>query len=218
VAGSDIRTHEVTFCGRVAGWANAFFTAHPELPFRRAEIEESKSTKRKRSDLRVYGDAGKLILAGEVKMPGTKEGLSPYNTDLVADAASKADNAAAEFFFTWNVNTLVLFDRKKWQLPIFERRVQEYPLGIDLESPDAGVESAIKEFLSNFFIGLAGILTGQQPEWGMRFLPRSDAFNLRVLRDLLLIRFFFFVSFRVFCGQKRPKKPVFPPFPHNRKK
>src|SRR5207244_3956923 len=97
-------THEVTFCSRVAGWANALFAEHPEWPFRRAEIEQSKAIKRKRSDIRIHGDAGTLVLAGEVKMPGTKEGLSPYNLGLVDDAASKADNAAAEFFFTWNVN------------------------------------------------------------------------------------------------------------------
>src|SRR5437667_5157257 len=104
MSGSDIRTYEVTFCSRVAGWANALFAEHPEWPFRRAEIEESRAIKRKRSDLRVYGGAKKLILAGEVKMPGTREGHSAHNPALVDDAANKADMAAAEFFFTWNVN------------------------------------------------------------------------------------------------------------------
>lgn len=68
MSGPDIRTYEVTFCSRVAGWANALFARHPEWPFRRAEIEESKAIHRKRSDLRFYGDARKLILSGEVKM------------------------------------------------------------------------------------------------------------------------------------------------------
>jgi len=135
MAASEIRTHEVTFCSRVSGWANALFDAHPEWPFRRAEIEESKAINRKRSDLRIHGDAGKLLLAGEVKMPGTAEGRSPYNADLVEDSARKADNAAAEFFFTWNVNQFLLFDRKKWHLPVMERRVKDYPLGLDLEKP-----------------------------------------------------------------------------------
>jgi hypothetical protein len=129
---SDIRTYEVTFCSRVAGWLNALFAAHPEWPFRRAEIEESRAIKRKRSDLRIYGDGKKLILAGEVKLPGTVEGRTPYNADLVDDSSHKADNAGAEFFFTWNVNLLVLFDRKKWHLPLMERRVQDYELGLDL--------------------------------------------------------------------------------------
>jgi hypothetical protein len=168
----DSRTYEVTFCSRVAGWANEMFNQHPEWPFRRAEIEESKAIKRKRSDLRIHGDAGKLILAGEVKMPGTRQGFTPYNAELVDDSASKADNAGAEFFFTWNVNDFVLFDRKKWQLPPLERRVKEYPLGLALDSaadvdrPEA--ETRIKQFLGEFFSELAAILAGQQPEWGMR--------------------------------------------------
>jgi|GEM_PF-206230 len=172
MAVSDLRLHEVTFCSRVAGWANALFAQHPEWPFRRAEIEESKAIKRKRSDLRFYGDADRLILAGEVKMPGTRPGFTPYNAELVDDSATKADNAGAEFFFTWNVNDFVLFDRKKWQLPPMERRVNAYPLGLALDKPEdvdrAEVEARIKQFLAEFFGELAAILAGQQPEWGMR--------------------------------------------------
>lgn len=74
-----------------------------------------------------------MILAGEVKLPGTPEGRTPYHSALVNDAASKADNAGAEFFFTWNVNLLVLFDRKLWHLPLPKRRVQEFDPGLDLE-------------------------------------------------------------------------------------
>ena len=169
---SDTRTYEVTFCSRVAGWANALFARHPEWPFRRAEIEESKAIHRKRSDLRFYGDAKKLILAGEAKMPGTRDGRSPHNPALVEDSATKADNAGAEFFFTWNVNEFVLYDRKKWNLPLPERRVQDYLLGLDLEKPSdvdrPQVEERIKIWLEEFFGGLAAIISGQQPEWGMR--------------------------------------------------
>ncbi len=172
MAGSDIRTYEVTFCSRVAGWANALFDQHPEWPFRRADIEQSKAIKRKRSDLRIYGKADKLILAGEVKMPGTVEGRSSYNAELVGDSAQKADNSGAEFFFTWNVNLLVLFDRKKWHLPLMERRVQDYALNLALDQPEdvdrPEVESRIKEFLADFFAKFAPIAEGKQPQWGMR--------------------------------------------------
>ncbi|MGO8699336.1 MAG: class I SAM-dependent DNA methyltransferase [Limisphaerales bacterium] len=168
----DSRTYEVTFCSRVAGWANELFHQRPEWPFRRAEIEESKTINRKRSDLRIYGEAAKLLLAGEVKMPGTEQGRSPYHPNLISDASSKADNAGAEFFFTWNVNQFVLFDRKKWHLPIFERRVKDYLLGLNLEKPEdvdrAEVETRIKGFLAEFFGEFAAIVSGQQPEWGMR--------------------------------------------------
>jgi len=168
----DTRTYEVTFCSRVAGWANELFGQHPEWPFRRAEIEQSKAINRKRSDLRIYGQAERLILAGEVKLPGTTEGRNPYHSNLLADAAQKADNAGAEFFATWNVNCLVLFDRKKWHLPLLDRRVQEFLLGLSLERPEdvdrPEVEARIKEFMAGFFETFAAIAEGRKPQWGMR--------------------------------------------------
>jgi hypothetical protein len=35
---------------------------------------------------------------------------------LVEDAYLKASNAGARYFFTWNVNKLVLFDASLWQV------------------------------------------------------------------------------------------------------
>src|ERR1017187_3918032 len=118
MASKDLRTNEVTFCSRVSKWADSLFESNPSLPFKRTEIEQSKGINRKRSDLRVYNAKKQLILAGEVKLPGTPEGRNAYNSALVEDSYQKASRAGAEFFFTWNVNTFVLFDAKKWQLPI----------------------------------------------------------------------------------------------------
>lgn len=112
MAVGDIRTHEVTFCSRVSKWADALFLTHPEWNFARTEIEESQGIKKKRSDFRIYDTKQKLVLAGEVKLPGTPEGSNAYNSDLIGDAFQKASNAGTEFFFTWNVNKLVLFDAK----------------------------------------------------------------------------------------------------------
>jgi N-6 DNA Methylase len=171
MADRDIRTHEVTFCSRVSKWADSIFENTPALSFKRTEIEESKGIKRKRSDLRIYGKTDNLILAGEVKLPGTAEGRNAYNFALVEDSYQKASNAGAEFFFTWNVNKLVLFDSKKWHLPIMERRVKDYDLGLDLDNPDdvsrAEVEKRIQEFLAEFFADLQAIMEGKQPDWGM---------------------------------------------------
>ncbi len=167
----DIRVHEVTFCSRVSKWADALFVSDASLPFKRTEIEQSKGIKKKRSDLRVYSGAGKLILAGEVKLPGTTDGRNPYNAALVEDAYLKASNAGAQFFFTWNVNRLVLFDSKKWEVPLFERRVKEYDLHLDLDRPEdvdrPEVEAAIKAFLAEFFGNLTAIVEGTKPDWGM---------------------------------------------------
>ena len=121
MAVGDVRTHEVTFCSRVAKWAEKLFSQNPSWGFVRAEIEELLNAKR--SDLRFYGLKNRLVLAGEVKLPGTPEGRNAYNSDLINNAHDKASNLGAEFFFTWNVNQLVLFDSKRWNLPVPERRV-----------------------------------------------------------------------------------------------
>ena len=180
---SDIRVHEVTFCSRVAKWAEALFAKHPEWPFKRVEIEESTGADRKRSDLRVYGGGNTLILGGEVKLPGTPEGRNAFNSALIEDSHRKASNAGAEFFSTWNVNKLVLFDSKLWHLPLMERRVKDYDLGLDLESPAdlarAEVEKAIQDFLAGFFSDFAAIVTGQQPDWGMS----PDKFFIRAFES-----------------------------------
>jgi hypothetical protein len=89
----------------------------------------------------------------------------------------------AEFFFTWNVNKLVLFDAKKWHLPIMKRRVKDFDLGLDLDNPDdvsrAEVEKSIQKFLADFFADLQSILDGKQPDWGMR----PDDFFIRAFES-----------------------------------
>jgi hypothetical protein len=86
----DIRTYEVAFCSRVSKWADSIFEDNPAWLFKRSEIEQSKGINRKRSDLRVYGAKKELILAGEVKLPGTVEGRNAYHSALVEDSYQKA--------------------------------------------------------------------------------------------------------------------------------
>ncbi|MGD0816719.1 MAG: N-6 DNA methylase [Verrucomicrobiota bacterium] len=171
MAERDIRTYEATFCSRVSKWADALFAQNPAWGFKRSEIEESRGIERKRSDLRVYGTRENLVLAGEVKLPGTPGGRNAHSHSLVQDSNTKASNAGAEFFFTWNVNKLVLFDAKKWHLPLPERQVASFDLGLDLDDPDdvsrPEVEKRIQEFLYDFFSRFAAIASGKQPEWGM---------------------------------------------------
>jgi hypothetical protein len=171
MAPADIRTHEVSFCGRVKSWTDELFREHSELPFERVEIEETLRKTRKRSDLRIYDRANKLVLAGEVKLPGTFEGRDPYHHAFVQDAYSKADQAQAQFFFTWNVNKLVLFDRSLWDKSLYEKRIQEYDLGLNLHTPDdvgrPGVEATVQGFIAEFFTEFAQIVSGAKPDWGM---------------------------------------------------
>ena len=70
-----------------------------------------------------------------------------YDYKLIEDAHLKATNSGARFFFTWNVNKLVLFDQKLWEKPLIERRVNEFDLGLDLHQPQ-DVERADVEALT----------------------------------------------------------------------
>src|SRR5947209_1846171 len=94
------------------------------FPFTEARVEGygRGAAASKRKDLRLFDRNGKVLLCGEVKLPGTPEGRSAFAEELVRDAAEKADNAGVQFFFTWTVNEFVLFDRSLWQRPLIERR------------------------------------------------------------------------------------------------
>lgn len=84
---SDLRVHHAP--------KPAIFTKEEVPPFSEARVEGlgKGSSARKRKDLRFSNRAGQLVLCGEVKLPGTPDGRSPYDDKLVRDAHEKADDA-----------------------------------------------------------------------------------------------------------------------------
>jgi len=172
--------HEVDFCGQVATAVAAMYAQDPTFPFAEARLEGfgTGAGKRKRKDLRFFEPDGRLALCGEVKLPGTLEGRSPYDDAVYQDAAQKADNAFVRFFFTWNVNVFVLWDRSQWDKPILERRVREWPLGLTLASPvdvarPENLDFIRTRFLPDLLRDLADIYTGRRRDWTM---PPDDIF------------------------------------------
>src|SRR5688572_23660944 len=126
--------NEVDFCGKMATAATAFFaTITDRCPFVEARIEGKGSTRSKnaRKDLRFYGPNNRILLTGEVKLPGN---TSAFDSKLVKDAHDKAEEAVVQYFFTWDVNTFVLWDRKLWDKPLLERRIKVWSLRLDLAS------------------------------------------------------------------------------------
>ncbi len=175
----EVRENEVAFCADVKSWADALFPSRPDWPFTHAKIEQYGTGNNKRSDLRIFCKGSQTpVLAGEVKLPGTPEGRSPFDPSLMQDAFNKADNIQAPYFFTWNVNTFVLFDRSKWDVPMVERRLKDWDLGFNLTSPGdckrPDVHAYIRDkFLPELFEMLAGIVEGKVVEWGV---PPDDVF------------------------------------------
>ena len=129
--------------------------------------------------MRFYGADGKLLLCGEVKLPGTSEGRSPLADKLMQDAEAKAGNNVPpiRYFFTWNVNEFVIFDRKLFDRPLLERRIRPWRLGRYLADSAAVAREDNLSFIKTHFLpdllrGLADILSGRRAEW----LPPDDVF------------------------------------------
>jgi methylase of polypeptide subunit release factors len=178
--------NEVDFCGKIAAAANPIFASMGErCPFVEARIEGLGSTtgKTKRKDLRFFGKNNKLILTGEVKLPG---GVSAFDSKLIEDAQQKADHANVQFFFTWDVNTFVLFDRYKQEKSLLDRRIKVWHLRLNLSSAQEVARPEILEqiaskFLPDLIADLSDIYTGVKQDWS---LPPDEIF-LRSLESHL---------------------------------
>jgi methylase of polypeptide subunit release factors len=181
VTPKTLRIHEVDFCAQMASAVNAIVCQNPAIfPFNEARVEGmgSGAARQKRKDLRFFDRHGKLVLCGEVKLPGTREGQSAARQELVADAAAKADDAGVQYFFTWNVNEFALWDRSQWDRPWFDRRVRLWRLPRSLAGPEDVAREDNLAFIKTHFLpdllrDLADIITGRRRDWSM---PPDDFF------------------------------------------
>jgi hypothetical protein len=186
------RKNEVQFCAEVSKWADKLFDTNPGLSFGSSDIESYGTGSHKRQDFRVYErkaeGRGQIALCGEVKLPGTPQGRSPFGMDLMQDAFDKATKENCRYFFTWNVEHLALFDRKRWDAPtMHERCIGEWRLEEELNRPEdvarAGVQATIRsDFLPRFFLDFADIWLGRKKD--VRPLPAD--FYVAVLESHLL--------------------------------
>jgi hypothetical protein len=173
--------HEVDFCAQIAGAVNHLVGQNPAIyPFHEARVEGfgKGEGRRKRKDLRFFDHNGKLVLCGEVKLPGTPEGQSAAHHAVMADAAAKADDAGVQYFFTWNVNEFALWDRSLWDRPWFERRVRLWRLARTLAGPEDVAREDNLNFIKTHFLpdllrDLADIISGRRRDWAM---PPDDIF------------------------------------------
>jgi hypothetical protein len=183
---ADETINEVDFCAKIATAAQPIFAQLGNLcPFFEARVEGLGSTagKMKRKDLRFYNAEKKLVLTGEVKLPG---GVSAFDTNLIHEAQQKADHAKVQYFFTWDVNQFVLWDRYKQDKPLLDRRIAVWSLRLALTSPQEVARPEILDhvttkFLPDLILNLSDILTGRRTDWS---LPPDEIF-LRSLESHL---------------------------------
>ena len=105
--------HEVDFTSQAAGWIRQLIEANGEsFPIADVRIETLADGSRKRRDITLYDRKGAPCLTGEVKLPWAADGYSPYIESTVNDAREKAIQAGVQWFFTWNINELLLWRRE----------------------------------------------------------------------------------------------------------
>jgi hypothetical protein len=173
------KIHEQSFVADVASWINSILEGRKDLPFTYSRVEEYPQGKRTRRDLSIYDKDGNRALTGEVKMPDAPDGKSPYDETVVQDAFLKASQSGARYFFTWNVNRLVLFDPSKVRLPILQRQSRDYKWFTIAKSEEVrspGVEHKLRtQYLPEFLPNLAALYKGESP-FGV--LPPDERFIL----------------------------------------
>uniref|UniRef100_E6QL98 site-specific DNA-methyltransferase (adenine-specific) n=1 Tax=mine drainage metagenome TaxID=410659 RepID=E6QL98_9ZZZZ len=177
--------NEVDFCAKVCADVQPIFAQLARCPFVEARVEGMGSTsgKTKRKDLRFYDSRNKVLLTGEVKLPG---GVSAFDSDLVQDAQDKADHAGVQYFFTWDVNTFVLWDRYRQDRPLLDRRIKVWHLRLNLTSAQQVARPETLEFIKRKFLPdliaeISDIVTGIKQDWA---LPPDEIF-LRSLESHL---------------------------------
>ncbi len=173
--------NEWTFTADVAKWMEDALRGRPDLPFSHVEVEERGTRSLKRMDLSLYDRDGKRVITGEVKMPDSPHGRSPFQESLVLDAHDKANRVGAEYFFTWNVNRCVIWKTFERGKPITERFLEHHPVFWDpplRHSDDVSHprnEEQIRTFLTVLLARFAAILSGAQP---IQDIPLDDKFVL----------------------------------------
>lgn len=156
---------EWEFTADAAGRINEFIQANAiVLPFGRAKVEQRRAGSQKRRDLTILGPDGAVLVTGEVKMPWTAEGHSPFVDSVCADARQKAKRAGVRWFFTWNVNELVLWltrpdPAEAAQQPF--RRYQIATVSRESDFDEPYFVNGLKAGIATFLLDLAKIVAGQ---------------------------------------------------------
>ncbi len=173
---------ERTFVADVAGWVTAILEGRTDLPYSHASVEEHGVGSQKRHDFLLYRrGANRVALTGEVKMPDSPLGRSPFDAELVGDAFEKASRRGVPYYFTWNVRDFVLFETHRADVPFMERRMEgptrvgEVSVSDDVRRPE--VQEAIRSFWEGLLERLAALEAGRRP---FQNLPLDRRFIVRI--------------------------------------
>ncbi len=183
--------NEWTLVGDAKSWMDALLAAHGEAaPFARIMLETRMSGSLRRRDITIVDRRSRVCLTGEVKVPWASDGSSPFVESTVRDARSKAEHAGSDWFFTWNLNELVL-----WRTSTFgelggSRGFKTYQVSSirtqrDLDNPR--FQRELRDGIERFFLDFMRIFRGdvalpQRPP-DEYFIHAFDSFLARPILD-----------------------------------
>ncbi|MBI5388424.1 MAG: N-6 DNA methylase [Verrucomicrobia bacterium] len=166
---------EWTFAADAAMWMTLYLQGHKQLPFAEAKVEIKGKENQSRRDLVLFDRDGRKALTAEIKLPDTREGQTPYNAGLIADARRKAAQSHAPYFATWNVNRLVLWPTDQ------EHELKVYDVATVRQRGDLAavqVQRRIREeFIPRFLEEFARIYRGEE---ALGVLPMDQRFIRRL--------------------------------------
>jgi len=155
---------EPEFTSSVASWINIILDRDPSLLFSEAKCEQRARGSRKPRDLTLRDKEGKVALTGEVKLPYARDGATPRNEAVVQGARKKAELAGVDYFFTWNVNEMLLWETFAPDAHQRDRNYRRWTV-TDVRTPaDLGhpiVEKQIRRWLPTFLGEYALIYRGR---------------------------------------------------------
>lgn len=110
----DENTTEWEIVSLAASWMETLFANNGKAsPFKSARVERKSQGSQQRRDITLLDHDDRPIVTGEVKLPWAPDGHSPFVESVVLDARDKAARAGVDWFFTWNLNELVLWQRSR---------------------------------------------------------------------------------------------------------
>jgi N-6 DNA Methylase len=152
--------NEWEFTGDVVVWFSDIL-AEGGFPFSAAKTEQQTQGSAKRRDVTLLDRKGNAVITGEIKLPDRKDGASPFNDTVVRDARAKAVRAKVRYFFTWNVNTCVLWETARSEGPLASRTYETWQVASlrrSAELTQTTVQDTIKQWLRVFLRDAAEIL------------------------------------------------------------
>ncbi len=181
-----LRRNEWNFAAIIAARISELLS-EPEFSSSRlghAEPELGELRGARRLDLVIFDRVTPTLplITGELKVPWQVEGRTPYASNLVEGAHSKASRVGARYFITWNIRRLVVWKTDDPgvaldQRVVFDREILRAPAVVAEDLDKAEVRQALNSGLSDLLRFLSSALEGA-PE--PSFLPLDRLFIARL--------------------------------------